>query len=109
LESLGKEGRQMRFMIRGEHELEHWKEIREKAGRLFDQPPAGVRILHRYATLSGNLSFIIIEAEHEEEVANLMTELSAVSHYTIYPIYEIGEGEQAEAQEGLFDSMHGPI
>ena len=99
----------MRLMILGEHELDHWKEIREKAGRLFNQPPLGVRILHRYATLSGNLTFTIIEAEREEEVANLMTELSGVSHYTIYPIYEIGEGEQTEAQEGLFDSMHGPI
>jgi len=99
----------MRLMILGEHEVEHWKEIREKAGTIFNQPPLGVRILHRYATLSGNLTFTIIEAEQEEEVANMMTELSGVSHYTIYPIYEIGEGGQTEAQEGLFDSMHGPI
>ena len=99
----------MRLMILGEHALEHWKEIREKAGKIFNQPPLGVRILHRYATLSGNLTFTIIEAEQEEEVANMMTELSVVSHYTIYPIYEIGGGGQAEAQEGLFDSMHGPI
>ena len=99
----------MRLLILGEHEQEHWKEIREKAERIFNQPPLGVRILHRYATLSGNFTFTIIEAEQEEEVTNMMTELSGVSQYTLYPIYEIEEGEQAEMQEGLFDSMHGPI
>jgi len=99
----------MRLLILGEHEPEHWKEIKEKAVKILNQPPPGVRIIHRYATLSGNLTFTIIEAEQEEEVTNMMTELSGVSHYTIYPIYEIGEGEQTEQQEGLFDSMHGPI
>ena len=99
----------MRLLILGEHELEHWKEIKEKAGKILNHPPPGVRILHRYATLSGNLTFTIIEVEHEEEVTNMMTELSGVSQYTLYPIYEIEEGEQAGVQEGLFDSMHGPI
>ena len=99
----------MRLLILGEHELEHWKEIKEKAGRIFSQLPLGVRILHRYATLSGNLTFTIIEAEQEAEVAELMTELSGVSTYEVYPIYEIGVEEQAERKEGPFDSMHGPI
>jgi hypothetical protein len=99
----------MRLLILGEHEPERWKEIKEKAGKILNQPPPGVRIVHRYATLSGNLTFTIIEAEQEEEVTNMMTELSGVSRYTIYPIYEIGEGEHTEQQEGLFDSMHGPI
>jgi hypothetical protein len=96
-------------MILGEHELGRWKEIREKAGKIFNQPPPGVRILHRYATLNGNLTFAIIEAEREEEVAKLMTELSGVSRYTIYPIYEVEERAQAEVKEDSFDSMHGPI
>ena len=100
----------MHLMILGEHELGRWKEIREKASRIFNQPPPGVRILHRYATLNGNLTFAIIEAEREEEVAKLMTELSALSRYTAYPIYEVGEREQAEiVKEEFFDSMHGPI
>ena len=99
----------MHLMILGEHELGRWKEIREKAGKLFNQPPPGVRILHRYATLNGNLTFAIIEAEREEEVAKLMTELSGVSRYAIHPIYEVGEREQAEVKEESFDSMHGPI
>lgn len=99
----------MLLLIIGEHELQRWKEIKEKAGRIFDQLPLGVRILHRYATLNGNLTFTVIEAEQEEEVAKLMTELSGVSQYEIYPIYEIGEGGQTEAKEGPFDSMHGPI
>jgi hypothetical protein len=99
----------MRLLIVGEHELEHWKEIKEKAGRIFGQLPLGVRILHRYATLSGNLTFTIIEAEQEAEVAELMTELSGVSTYEVYPVYEIGAEEQAETKESPFDSMHGPI
>ena len=99
----------MRLLILGEHEPEHWKEIKEKAGKILNQPPPGVRIIHQYATLSGNLTFTIVEVEQEEEVTNMMTELSGVSNYTIYPIYEIEEGEQTEVQEGLFDSMHGPI
>jgi len=99
----------MHLLILGEHELGRWKEIREKAGRIFDQPPPGVRILHRYATLSGNLTFAIIEVEQEDEVTNLMTELSGVSQYVLYPIYEIGEKEQAEVKKESFDSMHGPI
>ncbi|OGP86493.1 MAG: hypothetical protein A2Z08_05390 [Deltaproteobacteria bacterium RBG_16_54_11] len=100
----------MQLMIVGEHELGRWKEIREKVSRIFNQPPPGVRILHRYATLNGNLTFAIIEAEREEEVAKLMTELSAMSRYTVYPIYEVGEREQAEVvKEESFDSMHGPI
>ncbi|OGP54697.1 MAG: hypothetical protein A2Y65_03310 [Deltaproteobacteria bacterium RBG_13_52_11] len=99
----------MRLLILGEHESDHWKEIREKAGRIFGQPPLGVRVLHRYATLSGNLTFTVIEAEQEEEVAKLMTELSVVSTYEVYPIYEIGAGEKTEAKEGAFESMHGPI
>ena len=100
----------MHLMILGEHELGRWKEIREKVSRIFNQPPPGVRILHRYATLNGNLTVAIIEAEREEEVAKLMTELSAVSRYTVYPIYEVGEREQAEVvKEESFDSMHGPI
>jgi hypothetical protein len=100
----------MHLMILGEHELGRWKEIREKAGSIFNQPPPGVRILHRYATLNGNLTFAIIEAEQEEEVAKLMTELSGVSRYTIYPIYEVEEREPGEVvKEESFDSMHGPI
>ena len=99
----------MRLLILGNHELEHWKEIKEKAGRIFSQLPLGVRILHRYATLSGNLTVTVIEAEQEEEVAQLMTELSSVSQYEVYPIYEIGAGEHTEAKTGPFDSMHGPI
>ncbi len=99
----------MRLLILGNHELEHWKEIKEKAGRIFSELPLGVRILHRYATLSGNLTFTVIEAEQEVEVAKLMAELSGVSRYEVYPIYEIREGEPSAAQEGLFDSMHGPV
>ncbi len=100
----------MHLMILGEHELGRWKEIRERAGRIFNQPPLGVRILHRYATLNGNLTFVIIEAEREEEVAKLMTELSGVSRYTIYPIYEVEERAQAEVEkEEFLNSMHSPI
>ena len=33
----------MRLLILGRHELEHWKEIKEKAGRIFSQLPLGVR------------------------------------------------------------------
>ena len=99
----------MRLLILGKHDLEHWKEIKEKDGRIFSQLPLGVRILHRYATLSGNLTFTVIEAEQEGEVAKLMTELSGVSQYEVYPIYDIGGEEQAEMKEGPFDSMHGPI
>jgi len=99
----------MHLMILGEHELGRWKEIREKASRIFSKPLPGVRILHRYATLSGNLTFTIIEAEQEDEVTNLMTELSGVSQYILYPIYDIGEKEQTEMKEEPFDSMHGPI
>lgn len=100
----------MHLMILGEHDLGRWKEIKEKVGRIFNQPPPGVRILHRYATLNGNLTFAIVEAEREEEVAKLMTELSALSRYTVYAIYEVGETEQAEVvKEEFFDSMHGPI
>jgi hypothetical protein len=99
----------MHLMILGDHELGRWKEIREKTGRIFNQPPPGVRILHRYATLNGNLTFALVEAEREEEVAKLMTELAGVSRYTIYPIYEVGEQEQAEVKEESFDSMLGPI
>ena len=99
----------MRLLILGKHDLEHWKEIKEKDGRIFSQLPLGVRILQRYATLSGNLTFTVIEAEQEGEVAELMTELSGVSQYEVYPIYDIGGGEQAEMKEGPFDSMHGPI
>lgn len=99
----------MHLLILGEHESDHWKEIREKAGRIFGQPPLGVRVLHRYATLNGNLTFTVIEAEQEEEVAKLMTELSVVSTHEVYPIYEIGAGEKTEAKKGAFESMHGPI
>lgn len=99
----------MRLLILGEHELERWKEIKEKAARIFGQPLPGVRILHRYATLSGNRTFTVIETAQEEGVAKLMTELSGVSQYEIYPIYEIGVEGQEEAREGPFDSMHGPI
>jgi uncharacterized protein with GYD domain len=99
----------MRLLILGEHAVEHWKEIKEKAGRIFSQLPLGVRIHHQYATLSGNLTVTVIEAEQEEEVAQLMTELSGVSTYKVYPIYQIGGGEHTEAKEGPFDSMHGPI
>jgi hypothetical protein len=89
--------------------LDHWKEIKEKAGRVFEQPSLGVRVIHRYVTLSGHLTFSVIEAEQEEEVAKLMTELSGVSKYEVYPIYEIGGDEKPEATEGPFESMHGPI
>jgi len=99
----------MRLLILGEHAVGHWKEIKEKAGRIFSQLPLGVRIHHQYATLSGNLTFTVIEAEQEEEVAQLMTELSSVSQYEVYPIYEIGGEERPEGKEGPFDSMHGPI
>ena len=99
----------MRLLILGKHDLEHWKEIKEKDGRIFSQLPLGVRIHQQYATLSGNLTFTIIEAEQEEEVAKLMTELSSVSQYEVYPVYEISEGEQTQLKEAPFDSMHGPI
>ena len=99
----------MRLLILGEHAVEHWKEIKEKAGRIFSQLPLGVRIHHQYAALNGNLTFTVIEAEQEEEVAKLMTELSGVSQYEVYPIYEIEEEKQQEVKEGPFDSMHGPI
>jgi uncharacterized protein with GYD domain len=99
----------MHLLILGKHAVEHWKEIKEKAGRIFSQLPLGVRIHHQYATLSGNLTITVIEAEQEEEVAQLMTELSSVSQYEVYPIYEIGAEEHTEAKTGPFDSMHGPI
>jgi hypothetical protein len=101
----------MRLLILGEHELNHWKEIREKAARIFEQPPLGVRVLYQYATLSGHLTFTVIEAEQEEKVAKLMTDLSGVSMYEVYPIYEVGAMSKTEAQEqeGSFESMHGPI
>jgi hypothetical protein len=99
----------MRLLILGQHALDRCKEIREKADRVFGQPPVGVRVLHRYATLSGNLTFTVIEAEQEEEVAQLMTELSGVSQYEVYPIYEIGRGEKMEVKGGPVESMHGPI
>jgi hypothetical protein len=38
-----------------------------------------------------------------------MTELSSVSQYEVYPIYEISEGEQTQLKETPFGSMHGPI
>ena len=99
----------MRLLILGEHAVEHWKEIKEKAGRIFSKLPLGVRIHHQYATLNGNLTVTVIEAEQEEEVAQVMTELSRVSQYEVYPIYEIGAGEHTEVKTGTFDSMHGPI
>jgi uncharacterized protein with GYD domain len=99
----------MRLLILGKHAVEHWKEIKEKTERIFSQLPLGVRIHHQYATLNGNLTFTVIEAEQEEEVAQLMTELSTVSQYEVYPIYEIGTGEKAEVKAEHFGSMHGPI
>ena len=99
----------MRLLILGRHEQEHWKEIKEKAGRIFSQLPLGVRILQHYATLGGTITFTVIEAEQEGEVGKLMTELSGVSQYEVYPIYDIGVEEGAEVNEGPCDSMHGPI
>ena len=99
----------MRLLILGEHAVERWKEIKEKAERIFSQLPLGIRIHHQYATLNGNLTFTVIEAEQEEEVAQLMTELSTVSQYEVYPIYEIGIGDKIEVQAEPFGSMHGPI
>lgn len=98
----------MLLLILGDHEMQHWKEIKEKAGSVFSQPLPGVRVLHRYVTLNGNLTFSIIEAEEAKEVAKLMAELSSLSKYEVYPIYEVTEGEREEG-EGLFDRMHGPI
>ncbi|MBW2038223.1 MAG: hypothetical protein JRI46_01280 [Deltaproteobacteria bacterium] len=99
----------MLLLILGEHEMRSWKEIKEKAGRVFSHPPLGVRVLHQYVTLSGDLTFTIIEAEEAEEVAKLMAELSGLSKYEVYPIYEVEEGEKVETGEGYFDPMHGPI
>ena len=99
----------MRLLILGKHAVEHWKEIKEKTGRIFSQLPLGVRIHHQYATLNGKLSFTVIEAEQEEEVAQLMTELSTVSQYEVYPVYEIGTAERTEVKTEPFGSMHGPI
>lgn len=99
----------MHLMILGEHEVGRWKEIKERADRIFDNPPRGVRILHRYATINGNLTVTICEAEREEEVAEMMTELSSVSRFTIYPIYEVGEHIQESIKDEEFDAMHGPV
>jgi len=99
----------MLLLILGEHEPRSWKEIKEKAGRVFSHPPLGVRVLHRYITLSGNLTFTIIEAEEAEEVAKLMAELSGLSKYEVYPVYKVGEEDRREKGEEYFDPMHGPV
>jgi hypothetical protein len=111
LEILEEEVLPMRLLILGKHELSHWKEIRDKTAMILDHPPLGVRVLYRYATLSGNLSFTVIEAEQEEEVAKLMTDLSGISLYEVYPIYAVGGTEKtaSEEQQGPIESMHGPL
>ncbi len=99
----------MLLLIVGEHEMRRWKEIKEKAGEVFSRPPLGVRILHRYITLGGNLTFTVIEAQEAKEVEKLMAELARLSKYEVYPIYEAGEGGNAQGQQGYFDPMHGPV
>jgi hypothetical protein len=99
----------MLLLILGEHELRSCKEIKERAGKIFSHPPLGVRVLHRYITLSGNLTFTIIEAEEAEEVAKLMGELSGLSKYEVYPVYNVGKEERGEKGEEYFDPMHGPV
>ncbi len=39
----------------------------------------------------------------------MISRLSFLSRYEIYPTYEIGEVGKAEMQEGYLDPMHGPI
>ena len=102
----------MFFALLGKYDPAIIAESFARERQVMENPPVGVKVLARYARVSGRGGFIhIVKADSAEQLGALLLELVGVVEFDVIPVVELTETEGIKlVEEYLGDiPMHGPL
>ena len=102
----------MLFTLLGKYDPTMITEAFARERRVMENPPVGLKVLARYARVSGRGGFIhIVEADSAEQLGALFLKLAGVIEYKVIPVVELSKMKGVElVKEYLGDiPMHGPL
>ena len=103
----------MRFALLGRYAPKELETVHAREEEVFGNPPPGITVLSRYATVGGKGGFVnIVEADDAEQLASLVLRFLGLVEFEVYPIVDTAGGRAtrliSEAR-GEMLPMHGPV
>ena len=102
----------MLFALLGKYDPTMITESFARERRVMENPPAGMKVIARYAKIGGRGGFIhIVKADSAEQLGALLLELVGMVEYEVIPIVELTQAKGVKlVEEYLGDiPMHGPL
>lgn len=104
----------MLFALIGKYDPTMMKVNVEREKRVMENPPKGIKVLGRYASVGGRGGFIhLLEATSSEQLGALLLEFVDLVEFEIIPIIEIKGARAVELVNEYVETedvcMHGPI
>jgi len=103
----------MMFVLLGRYDPEEMEKVHKREDEVFGNPPPGVTVVSRYATVGRKGGFVnIIDVEKAEQLAGLVIRFVGLVEFEVHPIMDTAGGKATQLiseTRGELLPMHGPM
>ncbi|MHC5035850.1 MAG: acetate--CoA ligase [Planctomycetota bacterium] len=103
----------MMFVLLGKYNPEEMEKVHARENEVFGNPPKGVTVISRYATVGRKGGFVnIIDVEDTEQLAALVIRFVGLVEFEVLPIMDTAGGKATRLiseVRGELLPMHGPV
>ncbi|MHC4598577.1 MAG: acetate--CoA ligase [Planctomycetota bacterium] len=103
----------MMFVLLGRYDPEQMETVHNREDEVFSNPPKGVTVISRYATVGRKGGFVnIVDAENAEQLASLVIRFVGLVEFEVHPIMDTAGGKATQLiseARGEMLPMYGPM